>query len=63
LKTITVKIQPGGEIKIETSGFTGSSCQEATQRFERALGAVGQATLKPEFFQTQYEANDLHHRN
>jgi hypothetical protein len=48
---------------METSGFTGSTCQEATRRFERALGVAGQPTLKSEYYQTQDAANDLHHRN
>ncbi|MDP1563727.1 MAG: DUF2997 domain-containing protein [Pirellulaceae bacterium] len=63
MRTIIFKIQRGGEIKIETSGFTGSSCQEATRRFEQALGVAGQATLKSEFFQTQHETSDLHQNN
>lgn len=63
MRTISIVVRPGGEIKIETSGFSGSSCQEATQRFERALGVAGQATLKPEFYETQHESQALHHRN
>jgi hypothetical protein len=39
MKTIEVVISPTGETKLQTSGFTGGSCREASAFLEAALGA------------------------
>lgn len=38
MKTIEVIVAPNGETKVETRGFTGESCQAASQFLESALG-------------------------
>lgn len=50
-QTIQVIISPKGETKIETKGFAGSTCQQASQFLEQALGA--KLTDKPtaDFYQ------------
>jgi hypothetical protein len=50
-KTIEITITPKGETKISTSGFTGSSCQDATRELEKALGATIDEQLTGEFYQ------------
>jgi len=40
MKTVTITVSPKGEVRVQTSGFAGSSCQQATAEFERALGKV-----------------------
>lgn len=53
-KTIEITVSPEGATSIKTSGFTGSSCRDATRDFERALGMSSRETLLPEFYgQTQ----------
>ena len=42
--------QPEGATSIKTSGFTGSSCRDATRELERALGLAGRESLLPEFY-------------
>ena len=42
--------EPEGAVSIKTTGFTGSSCREATRELERALGMSGRESLLPEFF-------------
>jgi len=42
--------EPEGSVSIKTTGFTGSSCREATRELERALGMSGQESLLPEYF-------------
>ena len=37
-KTIEVTISPQGETKIETKGFAGPECQQASEFLEKALG-------------------------
>ena len=38
MKTIEVIISRKGETKIETRGFAGNSCEQASQFLEQALG-------------------------
>lgn len=49
-KTIQIVVDPKGGTKIETSGFTGSSCQDATRALEQALGAKTDEQLTGEFY-------------
>ena len=50
-KRIEITVSPEGTTSIKTSGFTGSSCKDATRDLERALGVAGRETLQPEYFQ------------
>ena len=50
-KTIEITVSPDGATSIKTSGFTGSSCRDATRDLERALGLAGKESLLPEYFQ------------
>ena len=51
-KTITLDFPPDGSPPtIEAHGFTGTSCVEATEFIERALGGVSERTAKPEMAQ------------
>jgi hypothetical protein len=49
-KTIEITVSPAGAVSIKTSGFTGSSCRDATWDIERALGVSGRESLLPEFY-------------
>ena len=49
-KTIEITVSPEGATSIKTSGFTGSSCRDATRDLERALGVVGKESLLPEYY-------------
>jgi hypothetical protein len=49
-KTIEITVSPEGATSIKTSGFTGSSCRDATRELERALGVAGEESLLPEFY-------------
>ena len=50
---IKVVISPEGDVEIETSGFRGKACLDATAELEEALGTVGQREMKPEFRQEE----------
>lgn len=54
-KIIQVTISPKGETKIETTGFTGSSCQEASRALEEALGAKTGETLTGDYYAASNE--------
>jgi hypothetical protein len=50
-KKIEITVTPEGTVSIKTSGFTGSSCKDATRELERALGVTGREQLLPEYYQ------------
>ncbi len=49
MKIIEVTIGPKGETKIETKGFSGAACQDATRALEQALGNRRTERLTTEF--------------
>ncbi|MCA9155754.1 MAG: DUF2997 domain-containing protein, partial [Planctomycetales bacterium] len=51
MKTIEIIVAPNGQSRIETQGFIGSGCREASQFIERALGQTMDERLKTEFHQ------------
>ena len=38
MKTIEIIVSPTGETRLETKGFAGAECQEASRFLEEALG-------------------------
>ena len=51
MKTIEILIAPDGTSRVETMGFVGSECQQASRSVEQALGEQVNETLKSEFHQ------------
>ena len=49
-KTIEILISPEGNVKLETHGFTGSACREASRFLEDAIGTGTVERLKAEYF-------------
>jgi len=58
-KTIEIVISPTGETKVETKGFTGSECRDASRFVEVALGQKTAEQTTGEFFQSQQVNRDL----
>ena len=52
MKIIEVVISPTGETKVETKGFAGAACKEASKFIERALGQSICEKPTPEFYRT-----------
>ena len=50
---IEVTISPTGEVSIQTRGYTGSTCRQASQFLEKALGQVAQDRPTAEMYQPQ----------
>ena len=48
---IEVTVKPDGTARVETRGFWGSACRDASQFLEAALGQSAGESLTPEFFQ------------
>ena len=51
MKTIEVVVSPQGEVSIETKGFSGPSCRDASRFIEQALGQRMGEQLAIEFHQ------------
>jgi len=51
MKTIEIIVSPKGETTVTTKGFAGSSCREASQFIETALGQRNSEQLTAEFHQ------------
>lgn len=49
--TILATIAENGDVTIETKGYKGKSCLDATQQLEIAIGSVAKMTKKPEFYE------------
>lgn len=53
MKRIELIISPRGDCRLETSGFAGRQCTEASRFLERALGTTSSEQLTSEYFQVQ----------
>ena len=58
-KTIEIVVAPDGSTRIETKGFVGSECRDASRFIESALGKQSDETLKAEFHQTETSQQEL----
>lgn len=52
-KTIEIIVARDGSTTVQTRGFAGGSCREATRLLEKALGQVTKERLTAEFHLTQ----------
>tara|TARA_R110000868_G_scaffold123899_4_gene327821 strand:- start:249 stop:443 length:195 start_codon:yes stop_codon:yes gene_type:complete len=64
LKTIDIIFSTDGQSRIETRGFTGSQCKDASRFLETALGKVSSEQLTAEYHQNvQHQPNHLTQEN
>ena len=63
MKIIEITISPSGEATVQTKGFTGSTCREASNALEQALGTVRSDTPTAEMYQTQTADQPLRQGN
>ncbi len=63
MKTIEIVVSPTGKTTVQTKGFAGSSCREASKFVEQALGRRTGERLTNEFHQQagQQQANHQVH--
>jgi Protein of unknown function (DUF2997) len=59
MKIIEITVDPKGQIKVETRGFTGGECREASRFIEQALGQRIDEKLTSEFYQDQVTDQQL----
>ena len=58
-KVIEITVNPKGEATVQTRGFAGSECREASRFVEQALGQKTTETLTAEFHQGQQAGQEL----
>ncbi len=58
-KVIEITVDPKGEATVQTRGFAGSECREASRFVEQALGQKTAEILTPEFYQGQQADQSL----
>jgi len=64
VKIIEIIISTDGQSRIETRGFTGSRCRDASRFLEAALGTVSSEQLTAEYHQSvQDQPNQLREEN
>ncbi len=51
-QTIEIVVRPDGGTQVQTRGFSGASCRDASRFLERALGQRQQERLTAEFHQS-----------
>ena len=59
-KIIEIIVSPTGETRLETKGFTGEECKEASKFVEQALGVAEGEQMTAEIHLTE---SDSHVRN
>lgn len=60
MKTIELIISPQGEARLESRGFSGPACREATAFLEQALGPTTSERITGEFHQSQPQREAIH---
>jgi hypothetical protein len=53
LRKIEITVSPTGQTTVQTKGFTGKSCQDASRFLEQALGTRQAEERTAEFYQTE----------
>ena len=62
-KTIEIVVSPTGQTQVQTKGFVGSECRQASKFIEKALGQRTNEQLTAEFHQqiNHQQPNKQHH--
>ena len=53
MKTIEITVSPNGKTTVQTKGFAGASCRDASRLIEQALGQRTAESLTAEFHQAE----------
>jgi hypothetical protein len=62
-RIIEIIVSPAGETAVQTKGFTGSACRDASRQIERALGTVQSDQPTAEMYQSQAVADVIRQGN
>ena len=59
MKIIEVIVSPTGETTVQTRGYAGGDCLQASKFIEQALGKVATDVKTPEFYQSQSQQQEI----
>ena len=59
MKRVEIIVDPKGNSKVETKGFSGSECVEASKFIEQALGKETASRTTAEFYQSTTTQNRI----
>jgi hypothetical protein len=59
-RTIEVTVSPKGETTVQTKGYAGADCSQASKFLENALGVVTADRKTAEFYETGSQQQHLH---
>ena len=59
MKRIEILVAPDGQTTVETKGFAGAECRDASRFIERALGKTSKERLTAEFYQSETESERI----
>ena len=59
MKAIKITVSPTGQTRVETRGFTGGECREASRFVEQALGTRSAESLTAEYHMGQQAGEEL----
>ena len=63
MRIIEIIVDAKGQSKVETRGFTGGECREASKFIEQALGQRTDEKLTADFYQAQSSEQQLKQSN
>ena len=61
MKIIEIVVSPTGQSVIQTKGFSGSTCRDATRELEKALGAIQSDQPTAEMYQSATSQEPARH--
>jgi hypothetical protein len=59
-RTIEVLVSPTGEVSVQTKGYAGSDCLQASKFLEQTLGVTSADRKTSEFYETAPVEQQLH---
>ena len=59
MKTIEITVSPDGQTEVETRGFIGGECRQASRFIEQALGRRTAETLTAEYHQGEQTPHEI----
>lgn len=62
MRTIEIIVTPEGKTTVQTMGFTGASCRDASRFLEQALGQRTGEFLTAEFHQAETSQQEQQHQ-
>jgi hypothetical protein len=59
MKTIEITVSPAGQTSVETKGFSGTECRQASEFVEKALGHRIDEQLTGDFYAQEGQSHRL----